>query len=1107
MASFDLRRELNFRGPVINLNRSIATKKHTLHFDGRFVSKSDRYQLESYGLYTPNPVLEGLSVSHKNKLIWSARLSESLWAWFVYGRKLLVWNAENNKENRTNPCFELGLPASEVAHQSALIWIFEPETGKSLSHACCIAVSPEGLIRFWKDVYDEVEFIEHNTELMGKECELLFQVDHSRFILLTTTADLVMVTINMDNVRPQISSKILTESTGWLGNISINLSSFVFGSTGQQSDPKTICGCVLKSSSNFNEQLFVVTTNGTTLTKWNVSEPHREKQLFEVNLANSLQERFSIMMFNSVSTGDMDMEIIDMKPTNNHNEEVIVLIHTKPNQTYNYYILATIQVQDNKCPITSLHILNNVESSYLNESTSQLLITEQQAFILSKHYILVVTFEPFQTDVIGLDCDLKFGGGSVVNNYGMFFTQSHCLTVVTKITNEEYEINESRSVLQCPDLNQSNIVTAEVESGSNETRLKSAFLQFVSRKLENCRALIKQACPEEPSTTDGFNLDKTVFKVGEDLVNDIPINDPRWLGVQNEPTIRSSSMVILSHLEEKQQALQWYLKFLQELGLWHRMRQINKYNTQVFTGCALKDLSEKLQATIIFRKIEVEHSDLLDTLIKEIVEKHSDSYSAPLGLTHIDKFYKQVSMSHILLKRLCSYSEEIASTNRSAVDICSILCDVNRILVKVLSAVLDYRRQNVEFFPIDQQQQSKISWILSEDKDDGLCMELKQQINISLKFINIANITKEVHSEISDQVAFLVDVLLSSSVDIFSETDSNYVNLRYKLLKKLMDYQENHKVIELAEKYADYKIIVEVCYETKNITLLYSFMDKLVEQNFRQTVFSWYLEQDKIVDLLHNFCRKPKYEHDLALALESYPKYGWIAGGLSENVNLMCESLKQCWSQEVTNVLRKQSQLNLYKMTILASNGPLAKCPELEQVENDLEIIEHQLNIPNCVFEFFKLDTKNMRVLSPEEIYNFYLHKNNITLDENQCLRALSVIKFIQNKNKREMFSHHLWCEIILKETLKYPLHDQEIDDPIQFVNKLLFFKTLALVYDKGLIDFLPSLDSILCAEELENFHSNTVWQFIMKIGFEHCLKSADCDMNFETSYVQSPIC
>lgn len=1099
MASFDLRKELHSRGPVVNLNRSTISKKHTLHFDGRFVSKSDRYQLESYGLYTPNPVLEGLSVSHKNKIIWSARLSDSLWAWFVYGRKLLVWNAENNKENRTNPCFELGLPASEVAHQATLVWVFEPEVGKSLSHACCIAVSPEGLVRFWRDVYDEVEYFEHNTDLMGKECELLYQVDSSRFILLTTTADLVMVTINMDNVRPQISSKILTESTGWLGNISMNISSLVFGSAGQQADPKTICGCVLKSSSNHVDRLYILTTNGTSLAKWNVSEPNREKQLFEVNLANSLQEKFSIMMFNSVSTGDMDMEIIDMKPTNNRNEEVIVLIHTKPNQAYNYYILATIQVQDNKCPITSLHVLNNIESSYLNESTPQLLITDQQAFILSKHYILVVTFEPFQTDVIGVDCDLKFGGGSVVNNYGMFFTQSHCLTVVTKITDVEYDFNESRSVLQSPDLNQSSIITSEVESGSNETRLKSAFLQFVSRKMDNCRALVKQACPEELSSTDGSNLDKTVFKVGEDLVNDIPINDPRWMGVQGEQTVRSSSMVILSHLEEKQQAIHWYLKFLQDLGLWDRMRKIKKYGTQVYTGCALKDLSEKLQATLTFRKIEVEHGDLLDTLIKKAVESHSDSYSAPAGLTHIDKFYKQVSMSYTLLKELCMYSEEIASTNRSSVDICCILCDVNRILVKVLGAVLEYRRQNVEFFPINKQKQLKASWILCED-EDGICSELQNQINVSLKFSNMANITKEVRSEISDQVAFLVDILLSSSIDISSESNSNYIDLRYKLLKELMDYNEHHKVIELAEKYADYKVIVEVCFKTNNIDLLYSFIDKLFEQNFRQTVFSWYLEQGKIVELLRNFCRKPKYERDIAIALEAYPKYGWVAGGLSENVNLTCESLKQCCFNEKTNVLRKQSQLNLYKMSILAKSGPLAKYPELEQIDKDLEVIDHQLNIPRSVLDVFNLDFNNMPVLSPEDIFTFYLHETNITLDEAQCLRALSVLRFIDDHKKGETLSRQLWCETILRETLKYPLHDQEIDDPIQFVNKLLFFKTLSLVYDKGLLNFLPSLDWLLYAEELENFHSNTVWQFVMKIGFEHCLRSAGLSMDFETS-------
>jgi len=94
-------------------------------------------------------------------------------------------------------------------------------------------VSPEGLIRFWRNVYDKVEYFEYNADFMGKECELLHQVDSSRYIVLTTTADLAMVTINTDTVRPQINSKILTKSTGWLGNISMNLSSLVFGSTGE----------------------------------------------------------------------------------------------------------------------------------------------------------------------------------------------------------------------------------------------------------------------------------------------------------------------------------------------------------------------------------------------------------------------------------------------------------------------------------------------------------------------------------------------------------------------------------------------------------------------------------------------------------------------------------------------------------------------------------------------------------------------------------------------------------------------------------------------------------------------------------------------------------
>ncbi|CAI6372373.1 unnamed protein product [Macrosiphum euphorbiae] len=333
--------------------------------------------------------------------------------------------------------------------------------------------------------------------------------------------------------------------------------------------------------------------------------------------------------------------------------------------------------------------------------------------------------------------------------------------------------------------------------------------------------------------------------------------------------------------------------------------------------------------------------------------------------------------------------------------------------------------------------------------------------------------------------------------------DSNYTQLRYKLLKKLMNFKEHYKVIELAEKYADHRIIVEVCFETNNIDLLYNFMDKLNHKNFRQTVFSWYLKRGKIVELLRNFCRKPKYEHDIALAMEAYPNYGWIAGSLSENINLTCESLKQCWTKEETNVLRKKYQLNLYRMAVLAKNGPLAKNPELDQIDRHLEVIEHQINIPECVLELLNLDLNNMHVLSPEEMFNLYLHKNNSTLDENQCLCALSVLQFIQNKEKCEDLSHYLWCETILRETFKYPLHDQEIGDPIEFVHNLLFFKTLKLVYNKGLLDILPSLDWLLFADELENFHSNTMWQFVMKMGFEHCLRPASVSMDFETSLLQ----
>lgn len=104
---------------------------------------------------------------------------------------------------------------------------------------------------------------------------------------------------------------------------------------------------------------------------------------------------------------------------------------------------------------------------------------------------------------------------------------------------------------------------------------------------------------ETPAQVDA-SLDLVAIKVSLDLIDDVPAKDPRWADVKssgndlhellvlynlqrffsvliripgrvNLNSTLSQSLQIQTQLEEKQQALDWFISFLREMGLWNRV--------------------------------------------------------------------------------------------------------------------------------------------------------------------------------------------------------------------------------------------------------------------------------------------------------------------------------------------------------------------------------------------------------------------------------------------------------------------------------------------------------------------------------------------------------
>ena len=103
-----------------------------------------------------------------------------------------------------------------------------------------MAVSPEGIVRYWPSIANEESSIETSTDLAGQEVDCLTYIPGYGCILATTTCTVVLLQIQSSSGRNNISSRILRTNKGWLGGIGRRMSSLNFGSVPQSPALETV---------------------------------------------------------------------------------------------------------------------------------------------------------------------------------------------------------------------------------------------------------------------------------------------------------------------------------------------------------------------------------------------------------------------------------------------------------------------------------------------------------------------------------------------------------------------------------------------------------------------------------------------------------------------------------------------------------------------------------------------------------------------------------------------------------------------------------------------------------------------------------------------------
>lgn len=334
------------------------------------------HRLTSYGSMLPVLIVEAITSENNDSLTVS--IKGNGYSCLISGRSLYVWRFRSSgpswsgKGMGSSACYELELPPSDLAFKADLISLFvEEETstaqppigavvGPSSSPVSLMAVSPEGIVRYWSNIAYESSFVESYVgDLQGQECAVLLQLSQREALLATTTNTLVLITILHSS---ELSFRTLRIPQGVLSGLSKRLHSFFSGGITSAEDtsgkPSSLVALFKETPSTVelaNHLIYAV--SGSSVQKWSVSGgsgggqwPNGgESLLHEQDLEGVLRHSFLRLLPPSTDPSTTKVIVIDASLVKPRTLEVFSALvpdvkegqHGSPTQNIGYFYIAS----------------------------------------------------------------------------------------------------------------------------------------------------------------------------------------------------------------------------------------------------------------------------------------------------------------------------------------------------------------------------------------------------------------------------------------------------------------------------------------------------------------------------------------------------------------------------------------------------------------------------------------------------------------------------------------------------------------------------------------------------------------------------------------------
>ncbi|XP_046910834.2 nuclear pore complex protein Nup133 [Dermatophagoides farinae] len=632
----------------------------------------------------PYRIIEALSTPNLASKNLTARISRDGWAWFVVGRKLFIWryldDTISNKP-KTTKCYELLLPASDIAHKAELVCVSNSMTHyqqqQQSRFPSAIAVSPEGSIRYWPSIFQENDVYDAivGADLNGQECQILIDIRPLGCILGTTTNSLAHIYVDYRSRQEPNQSPIICHTLkipqSLFSGIGRKFSSFIYGSlptANYSAESRQILRIIRNEPLDDNDDVlpvFILALHNCSIQKWIIEDYDGENFCGRIDLEKHLKEAFINKFWDRTTTHHNQISIWIMDIALNRFNEIMLLVMCNnsdvPNDNHfalfslmpDLYPLdgSPLESQYSSSPIKSARYLTDNRLSF-NELLLQSRSPSAPSLSQNRQFNLISMMDSqicyifnstriYKVNLNNQDCieeidlesmnDFLLGVNRIDQNLLLLTFKNGFLSVECQTADSVSSKQLSASDREFIHSNQTDKLSL----------LKRALQFFMKDDKTRAELLVHETFPfirtelaaeiKQPINTT--ELDATVCALSTNICDQIPHADPRWSTfIDNEncfdlqqPNQKQQeppgSVIIGTQLEEKILTHNSFIELQKRTGIWDSLTSLTTFKSILPTKLILCEHSEKLLVCMALWKLHPHYGTILVNAIKKVLDK------------------------------------------------------------------------------------------------------------------------------------------------------------------------------------------------------------------------------------------------------------------------------------------------------------------------------------------------------------------------------------------------------------------------------------------------------------------------------------------------------